>query len=120
MKKILKYLLVFLFFFCFLVNVEAKENVTLYFFHGNGCPHCAEEEENLIKKLDKRDDVKVVKYEVWYNEKNAKILDKISETFNKGTGVPYNVIGDTVILGYNDSNKTQIERAIKYYNDNND
>ena len=46
MKKIVRCLLLFLF-FIIPVSVFAEESndVTLYFFHGDGCPHCAEAEE---------------------------------------------------------------------------
>ena len=45
MKKILKYLLVFIVLFSFFLPVNAKEDdkITLYLFYGDGCPHCAEE-----------------------------------------------------------------------------
>lgn len=119
MKKIFKYLLVFLLFLCFVSNVSAKEKVTLYFFHGDGCPHCALEEEELINDLKNRNDIKVVDLEVWYNKENAKFLDKVSKVYKSSTGVPYNVIGDTAIIGYNDSNRYKIERAIEYYKKNN-
>ena len=120
MKKLLKYILVFLFFFCFLVNVNAKEKVTLYFFHGDGCPHCAAETTELIKDLEKRDDIKVVKYEVWHNQENSAFLDKVMAVYKTKTGIPYNVIGDTAIVGYNEANKFEIERALEYYKEHND
>ena len=53
MNKYLKYLLIILVSFLLLTNVSAKENkVTLYFFHGDGCPHCAAEEEFLKKNKE--------------------------------------------------------------------
>ena len=36
------------------------------------------------------------------------------------TGIPYNVIGDTAIVGYNEANKFEIERALEYYKEHND
>ena len=47
MKKIVKlFLLIVVLLFPLVVN--AKENkVTLYLFHGEGCPHCASEIEYL-------------------------------------------------------------------------
>ena len=119
MKKFLKCLLVFLLFFSILTSVNAKEKVTLYFFHGDGCPHCAEEQTDLVNELEKRDDIKVVKYEVWHDKENADLLDKVTSTFGKKGGVPFNVIGDTAIVGYNSVNRYEIERAIEYYQKNN-
>ena len=50
----------------FLFNVDAKEKVKLYFFHGDGCPHCAEEDK-FLEKLEKEyeNDLEKVKYELW-------------------------------------------------------
>ena len=45
MKKILTLCLLLLVFFS--MGVNDKEKVTLYFFYGEGCPHCAEEEKEL-------------------------------------------------------------------------
>ena len=62
MKKVINYLLLFVL-FIFPINIFAKENdtITLYLFHGDGCPHCEEEmkfldsfvEKGLIDKLTK-------------------------------------------------------------------
>ncbi len=119
MKKILKYLLVFLLFFSIVTSVNAKEKVTLYFFHGDGCPHCAEEQADLVNELEKRTDIKVIKYEVWHDKENAELLDKVSATFGERGGVPFNVIGDTAVVGYNAVNRFEIERALEYYQKNN-
>ncbi len=120
MKKILRYLLLFILFFSISVNVSAKEKVTLYFFHGDGCPHCAAEQDELINDLEKRKDINVVKYEVWKNKENAELLNKVIDTFQTQSGVPYNVIGDTTIIGYSSGTKYEVERALDYYKKHND
>ena len=120
MKRILKLLLVTIFIFLISFQVQAKEKVTLYFFYGDGCPHCAEEEKVLLPELEKDKDLKIVKLETWYNEENMKLLDKVNETYNlKSRGVPCNIIGDTAISGYNEYNANKIKRAIAYYKENN-
>ena len=44
MKKIINCLLIILFLIIIPSRVFAKDNeVTLYLFHGDGCPHCKEE-----------------------------------------------------------------------------
>ena len=120
MKKALRYLLLFLLFFSISVNVSAKEKVTLYFFHGDGCPHCAAEQSELINDLEKRKDINVVKYEVWKNKENSELLNKVIDTYQTQSGVPYNVIGDTTIIGYSSGTKYEVERAIDYYKKHND
>ena len=98
-------------------RVFAKDNeVTLYLFHGDGCPHCKEEIKYLKDVEKKYKNLKIVKYEVWYNEENSELLSKVQDTFELSTrGVPTNVIGSTVITGFGTSTGSTIERAIEYY-----
>ena len=120
MKKLINYLFLFLCFFMlpFMVNAEEKE-VTLYLFHGDGCPHCAEEIEFLDSIYDDYDELKVVKYEVWYNEKNATLLKDVEEALDaKRDVIPITVIGDTVITGFGSNTGEKIKRAIEYYIEN--
>lgn len=118
MKKILNLLLLIVFLLPF--SVFAKdEKITLYFFHGDGCPHCAEEEVFLKSIEDKYSNLEIVKYEVWYDDKNAELLNQVEDVFSiTRPGVPTNVIGKTVISGYSDSIGKKIERAIQYYSEN--
>ena len=114
-----KYLICFCFiiisFFLSISNVSARE-VNLYFFHGDGCPHCADEED-FLKKYDDSN-LKITKYEVWYNEENSEFLNELSQSMQFDVkGVPVTIIGDTVIMGFNDSIAGKIDRAIKYYSD---
>ncbi len=113
MKKILKIFIIFSLLFSFSVN--AKEKVTLYFFHGDGCPHCAEEQTDLIDDLKKDSSINVEEIEVWHDSENKELLDKVISAYGSRSGVPYNVIGDTTIIGYSESNGEKIKRAIEYY-----
>ena len=113
MKRLLKLLIIFTILFSFSVN--AKEKVTLYFFHGDGCPHCAEERSDLIEDLKKDESINVVELEVWHDSENKELLDKVIEVYGTRSGVPFNVIGDTTIIGYSSSNGEKIKRAIEYY-----
>lgn len=121
MKKIGRYiLLVISFFFLFNCNVSAKEKVKLYFFHGDGCPHCAEEEK-LLKDISKDyPNVKIIELEVWNNKNNALLMKKVGNLMDADiTGVPLTVIGSTAIAGYNDSIGQKINRALLFYTENN-
>ena len=115
MKKKLLLLSLFIILF-FPLFVEAKENVILYFFHGDGCPHCREETKFLKRMSKKYSYLKIVKYEVWYNEENSALLDKVFDAYKISvSGVPTTIIGDTFISGYDDTIGEKIERAIEYY-----
>lgn len=119
MKKIIKLLFVFILVFLFIpVNAKESKDITLYFFHGDGCPHCAEE-EIFLKKLDKEYDINIVEYEVWYNTENQELLDKVKNVYGiNRNGVPLTIIGNTYFIGYRDSMSNTIKRAIDFYTQN--
>lgn len=115
MKKLILCILLF----CFAwipVQAEEKKEITLYLFHGDGCPHCAEEIEFLKKIENKYANLKIEKHEVWYDEENAELDKKIREAMDiTNSYVPMTVIGDTVLIGYSSSIGSKIERAIEHY-----
>lgn len=120
MKKIISYLIILLAIFIVPITSSAKENdITLYLFHGDGCPHCAEEISFLDSISGEYNNLNVVKYEVWYNEENAAFLTDVENAFElKRSGVPTTVIGDTVIQGFGGGTGTRIRSAIDYYSNN--
>ena len=120
MKKIIKLCSLFILLLLFPLVVNAKSNkVTLYLFHGDGCPHCAAEIEYLNNIEKKYKNLEIVKYEVWYNEENSLFLTQVKESFGVNNSyVPATIIGNTLITGYGDSTGNKIERAIKYYSEN--
>lgn len=122
MKKILKFLIVFAVFLLLPVSAKADEKViNIHLFYGNGCPHCVAEEEFLSDYLKDRTDVKLYKYEIWYDSHNQELLSKVQKemgTTNKN-GVPFTVIGKKTIVGYADGvTDEQIKDAINYYLNN--
>ncbi len=122
MKKILKFLIVFAILLLLPVSAKANEKViNIHLFYGNGCPHCAAEEEFLSDYLKDRTDVKLYKYEIWYDSHNQELLSKVQKemgTTNKN-GVPFTVIGKKTIVGYADGvTDEQIKDAINYYLNN--
>lgn len=120
MKKIINYLIILLAIFIVPITSSAKENdITLYLFHGDGCPHCAEEISFLDSISNEYDNLSIVKYEVWYNEENAAFLTDVENAFElKRSGVPTTVIGDTVIQGFGSGTGTRIRSAIDFYSKN--
>lgn len=66
------------------VVIPEKEAGSYEYFWGNGCPHCAAVQE-FYDKWEKKDMVKIKKFEVWYDKANAKIME---ERFNKCNPVP--------------------------------
>ena len=104
MKRYIKYLLIGLLFLIFPLSVNAEERVVnIHLFYGQTCPHCAAEEKFFDEYLKDKDNVKLYKYEVFYNQDNVKLLQKVQKQMgNTESGVPYTVIGKKVIVGFSE------------------
>lgn len=87
--------------------VFAQSKIPLYFFYGEGCPHCAKE-ELFLKNLEKENvNIDIKRYEVWHNQDNAKFLARLGKELDlEVKGVPILVIGDQTIVGYYDDEIT--------------
>ena len=97
-------------------EVQEEDNrVKIYFFRGEGCPHCADAEEffNSIEE-EYGQYYKILDYETWYNSDNAALLQKVGEARNEEiSGVHYILIGDKSWSGYDDSFADDIKDTIK-------
>ena len=114
MKKSLIYILISI----LLISTVFAEDVNVYFFYGDGCPHCAEAEPFLEKMVEKYPDVNLHSYETWKNTDNSDLFIKMSSACGTDViGVPTIFIGHEAIIGYdNDENKgREIEEAIINY-----
>lgn len=119
LKRIKLVLFTILITFLIIPNVNAKEKVNLYLFWGDGCPHCAAEEELLTDLEKEYKNLSVTKYEVWYHSENNAFLQQIaSSTERTFRGVPVTIIGQTVITGFSTETEQEIRRAINYYSEN--
>ena len=121
-KNIIKSFLIILisYLVIFPLNVNAENNdetVNLYLFYGNGCPHCKALEQYLDEIKDDYPNLEVHSYETWYNNKNAKKMDKVSTLLDKSiNGVPFTVIGGRSFVGFSEGiTDIGIKEAIEYY-----
>lgn len=113
MKKILISLALLLLIIPF--KISAKEQVRLYLFYSDTCPHCASEELLLEDLQKKYDNLIVYKYEVSSTE-SSELMKKALKELNYSTSrVPFTVIGSKYFSGYNVNVGYQIEDMIKYY-----
>jgi len=94
---------------------EETEKVALYFFWGDGCPHCAKEKIYLDMAKRKYPQLEVKSYEVWHNRTNAIFLSRLLDAAGiKSTGVPVTFIHTEVFAGFNDRTAQEIEKRIQY------
>ena len=79
---------------------NASDNI-VYYFYGQGCPHCAKIEPFMENITEKYPDVDIRKLEVWYNQTNQQVYAQVNAQAGISTppGVPEIVIGKTVLVG---------------------
>ena len=109
MKKIL---ITFILLFLFIPFVSAKENVTIYLFHSDSCPHCKNERE-FLSTLE---GVNIEEYEVSHY---SKLLSKVRNNLNiRESSVPITIIGSDYLIGYSEDIKQNILNMIEKYENN--
>ena len=117
MKKIINYIIISL--LLFIPAFKGVNALDIYFFYSDTCSHCNAEEKFLNSYLKSNDDVVLHAYEVTKSQENSNLLDVVSRDImgNRATGVPYTVIGEKVIFGYQDDSITgeEIKSYINIY-----
>lgn len=89
-------------------NLQIPKGMVL--FYGIGCPHCAKVEK-FIKENNLKEKISFEEKEVFFNRKNAKLLEKIAQKCNLNQneiGVPFLwegensrcIVGDEPIINY--------------------
>ena len=96
------------------------EPVNIYFFYGDGCPHCADEERFLAELKIELPYINIHSFETWYNRDNAGLIDNIIKKLDiKGqvSGVPVVFISGNIINGFlsADTTGTQIRQLAEYH-----
>jgi len=90
------------------------EQVVVYEFYGQGCPHCAKMNTWWEKIKPQYPDLVVVQHEVYKNKTNRELFGTVSEAYGKKMGgVPTIFIGDKRIVGFSAALGDQIEKEIK-------
>lgn len=96
-------------------NRESDYIVNLYFFHGDGCPHCAEEEIFLEEMTAKYGEQLVIhKFELWNHPENIPVIEQFSKAYGfEPSGVPVTFIGHEYWIGFSDEKRVGLENAIQ-------
>ena len=93
---------------------ETDDQVTIYLFRGSGCGYChnfLEFANSILEEYGTK--FKVVGFEVWGNQDNSTLLQKVSAFLgSEAGGVPYIIIGDQVFPGYASDYDDGIKAAI--------
>jgi len=111
--------------------VQASDLKTFTYFTGIGCPHCANVSPSLHEKVDTKDGLLMIEYELYRETSNAKILANYSDRFGFNLAIPLVVyepqaydLGDDPILKNFDSkiaavasNELQLANKVISWND---
>ena len=116
MKKIIFFVIIFVCFLFSLNQTFAAEKTVIYFFWGQGCPHCAAEKPFLEKMKQKYPQLAVKDFEIYYSKENQELFKKVAQAYNtQAYGVPTTFIGKDFIIGFGTEETTgkEIENLIK-------
>ena len=98
---------------------EDEKIVTIYLFRGDGCPHCEHAMEFFKTLNTEYPYLRIISYEVWYNEENRKLMEEVSTELGieVSTSVPLIIIGnDYNLRGYGEARNDEIlEQVEKSY-----
>ncbi|MDD3679514.1 MAG: glutaredoxin family protein [Candidatus Shapirobacteria bacterium] len=92
------------------------QEAVIYFFWGEGCPHCSNQKPFLDKLVQKYSQLRVEDFEIYRNRDNQELFTRMAEAY--GTiprGVPMTFIGRDFVVGFGSEDTTgrQIEDLIK-------
>ncbi len=90
-----------------------KQPATLYFFWGDGCPHCEAAKPFLAELEARYPTLEVQSFEVWYDADNRDLLQTFAEAYNTDVaGVPAIFIGEQVWVGYAEHLQAEIDNQV--------
>lgn len=86
------------------VVTQAEENVVIYFFWGEGCPHCAQAKPYLESLAQENPSIELYTFEIYNSEENQVLFGKVCEVYGFSPRyVPTIFMGDRYWEGWSDS-----------------
>lgn len=93
---------------------NSSDKVLVYFFYGEGCPHCTSQKPYLNEWAEKYPAIEIRSFETWSNKENAALFQKVAEAYGiQARGVPTTFIGEKNWVGFSSSRAPEIENYIK-------
>ncbi len=98
------------------IRAQSEAPVYLYFFWGDGCPHCEEARPFLEALQHQYPNLKVESFEVWYNRDNQQLYQRMAEARGfKAQYVPAFFVGDRYWVGYTQAMGEEIRTVVAQY-----
>lgn len=86
------------------VAAAAPSPFVIHFFYGQGCPHCAKEEKVLREYENRYGNLRIERYEVYFNQENMDLLEKVVERLEAySVAVPFLVVGNEYVVGFDEN-----------------
>ncbi len=96
------------------IPLPQQSQPIIYFFWGDGCPHCAEAKPFLEELTRKYPSLQVRSFEVWYSEENRDELKRLGKNYGfEPTAVPTTFIGQQYWVGWNEVIAQQVEETVQ-------
>lgn len=95
------------------IAAQAPADVPVYFFYGDGCPHCADEKPFLEKLARNNPRITLYSYETWYVPENSVLFKQMAAVLNfEPRYVPTTFVGDRYWEGFSEAIGAEIEAQI--------
>lgn len=92
----------------------AKGDVTLHFFWGEGCSHCARAKPFVADLAKRYPRLQVHDYEVFHNQGNLDLLLRMAEERGgKATGVPTFIVGERMFSGFSPETARELKEWVE-------
>ncbi len=82
--------------------IVAAEEKCLYYFYGDDCKRCRSATDTIDQLEKTHPDLKIHRFEVYYNRDNARLLEKYFQAYNvqdDSAGVPVVFLADSYLVG---------------------
>jgi len=97
-----------------IAQVQVEEKVVIYFFWGDGCPHCAKAKPYLEALVQENPSIELRMFEIYNSEENQALFEKVSEAYGfTPRYVPTIFVGDRYWEGWSDTIQADVTTAIE-------
>lgn len=87
---------------------------TVYFFWGEGCPHCVDEKPFLEALQQRHPGMDIRSYEVWHDKQNAALMADMSRAYGSSiSGVPMTFVDRKAFVGFTEQTGRLIASVIE-------
>ena len=92
---------------------QSEETVVIYFFWGDGCPHCAKAKPVFEELAAQHPSIQLKQFEIYNSDENLELFRKFGELYGfQPRYVPTIFIGDKRWEGWSDAIEAEVRSAV--------